>query len=446
MEDKARIVVIKTLSDMDEKKAFSNIKLNQYFKKFDLNPKDRAFSAEILYGTLRWKLKIDYMIQRFSRIKLEKINIWTLNCIRTAVYQIFFMSKVPEFAAVNEAVNIAKIKDKNAAPFVNGVLRNILRNKNLFNDIREKDKVKRLSIEYSHPEWFIKKFIKIYGEEFVIDLMKKNNTPSELTIRINSIKTNKENLVQMLMDKGVNVESGKLDESLILKGFNLIEKSSIFNDGLLTIQDESSMLVANVLDPKPGEKIIDLCSAPGGKTTHIAQKMNNKGEIIAFDIHEHKLELVNQNAKRLGINIIETRLKDATVLLEEYIDYADRVLVDAPCSGLGLIRKKPEIRWNVHQQDIDVLANIQFLILSNASKYVKKNGVIVYSTCTISVEENEDIINRFLQENKNYELVNICSYLPEKMFSDTCRDGYVKLFPNVHDTDGFFISKLRRKW
>lgn len=446
MEDKARIVVIKTLTDMEERKAFSNIKLNYYFKKYDLNPKDRAFSAEILYGTLRWKLKIDYLIQRFSRIKLEKISVWTLNCIRAAVYQIFFMSKVPEFAAVNEAVNIAKIKDKNAAPFVNGVLRNILRNKNLFNDICEKDRIKRLSIEYSHPEWFVRKFIKIFGEEFLIDLMKKNNTPSELTIRINNIKTNREHLMQLLMDKGVEVEFGKLEESLILKGFNLIEKSSIFNEGLLTIQDESSMLVANVLDPKPGEKILDLCSAPGGKTTHIAQKMNNIGEIIAFDIHEHKLELVNQNAKRLGMTIIETKLKDATVFMEEYIDYADRVLVDAPCSGLGLIRKKPEIRWNVHQQDIDALTNIQYQILSNASKYVKKNGVIVYSTCTISMEENEDILNRFLFENKNYELVNICTYLPEKMMSDTCKEGYVKLFPNVHDTDGFFISKLRRKW
>lgn len=446
MEDKSRFVVVKTLCDIDEKKAYSNIKLNQYFKKYDLNPMDRAFAAEILYGTIRWKLRIDYLIQKFSKLKLDKVSPWILNCIRTAVYQVYFMDKVPDFAAVNQAVEISKLKDKKASSFVNGVLRNILRNKEEFNNIDVKDNIKRLSIKYSHPEWFVKKYLKEYGEEFLASLMEKNNTPSELSIRVNTLKITKDELKKTLTKDDVEIRDGKADESLVLKGFSLIEKSNEFNEGLFTIQDESSMLVAKVLDPKEGERILDLCSAPGGKTTHIAQLMKNKGEITAFDIHEHKLLLVKDNAKRLGIDIIKTYLKDATIIIEEFKDYADRVLLDAPCSGLGLMRKKPEIRWNVTMQDINELKKIQYNIINNASKYVKVGGVIVYSTCTISSEENEDILKKFLQENPNFELNDICALIPEDFRTQTCSKGFVKLFPNTNGTDGFFISRLIRKW
>jgi 16S rRNA (cytosine967-C5)-methyltransferase len=445
MGDMARFVVVKTLCDIEEKKSFSNIKLNQYFKKYDLSPIDRAFATEILYGTIRWKLRIDYFIQKFSKVKIKDMSTWVLCCIRTAVYQIFFMDKVPDFAAVNQAVEITKIRDKKASSFVNGVLRNILRNKNEFNNINIKDRIKKLSVEYSHPEWMIKKFTEAFGEKFVISLMEKNNTPPELSIRINTLKTTKEELKELLINKGIDVKEGRVPECLMLKGYHSIEKSEEFNNGLFTIQDESSMLVAKVLSPMPGERIIDLCSAPGGKTTHIAQLMNNNGEITALDIHEHKLLLVNDNAKRLGIDIIKTYLKDATTYIDEFKDYADRVLIDAPCSGIGLIRKKPEIRWNISEKDIIELQKVQYSILKNAAKYVKVGGVIVYSTCTITMEENEDIIKRFLNEHSNFELENICGILPERLSTSTCSSGYVKLFPNVHDTDGFFISRLRRK-
>jgi 16S rRNA (cytosine967-C5)-methyltransferase len=446
MEDKSRYVVVKTLCDIDENKAYSNIKLNQYFKKYDLNSMDRAFAAEILYGTIRWKLRIDYLIQKFSKLKLDKISPWVLNCIRAAVYQVFFMDKVPDFAAVNQSVEICKQKDKKASSFVNGILRNILRNKEEFNKIEVNDNIKKLSIKYSHPEWFVKKYLKEYGEEFITDLMEKNNTPSELSIRVNTLKTTKDELKKSLNKYDVEIKEGRVDECLILKGYSLIEKSNDFINGLFTIQDESSMLVARVLDPKEGEKIFDLCSAPGGKTTHIAQLMGNKGEITAFDIHEHKLTLVNDIAKRLGIDIIKTSLKDSTVFIDELKDYADRVLIDAPCSGLGLMRKKPEIRWNVTTQDIQQLKKIQYNIINNASKYVKVGGVIVYSTCTITAEENEDILKLFLKDNPNFVLDDICGLIPESFKTQTCSKGFVKLFPNTNDTDGFFISRLIRKW
>lgn len=447
MDDIARLIAVKTLFDIEENKSFSNIKLNNYFKQYDPDPIDRAFATEILYGTIRWKLKIDYMIQKFSKLKINKISPWVLSCIRTGVYQIFFMDKVPDFAAVNQAVELVKIKDKKASSFVNGVLRNILRNKEEFNKIQEKDKIKKLSIEYSHPEWFVENFIKIYGEDFVKSLMSVNNTPPELIIRVNTLKCSKEELVERLTSKGIECLNGKLNESLILRGFNSIEKSEEFIEGLFTIQDESSMLAVRVLDPMQNDKILDLCSAPGGKSTGMAQLMRNKGEILSFDIHEHKLALVNKNAKRLGIDIIKTRLKDSTVFDEAFKDYGDKVLLDAPCSGLGLMRKKPEIRWSVGQEDILELQKIQMNIINNAANYVKKAGTLVYSTCTISQEENEDIVQYFLKSNQNFILESICKYIPEAIrVDDICSKGYIKLFPNIHGTDGFFIAKLLRKW
>lgn len=446
MEDKARFVAVSTLFDIDQKKAYSNIRLGEYFKKYDLTPMDRAFASEILYGTIRWRIKIDYLIKKFSKTKLRDMNKWTLNSIRAAIYQIYFMDKVPEFAAVNQAVEITKIRDKRATAFVNGVLRNILRNKEEFYNIKEKDKIKRYSIEYSHPEWMVQKFISSFGEDFSKKLMEANNIPPEMNIRVNTLKLTRDELVHVMEEKGVEVKKSFVEEGLKLRGFNMIEKSEEMSNGLMTVQDESSMLVAKILDPKPDEKIIDLCSAPGGKTTHIAQIMNNKGEITAFDVHGHKLKLVNENAERLGINIIKTKLQDASEYLNDYADYADRVLIDAPCSGIGLMRKKPEIRWNITEKDIYTLQELQYAIIKNGARYVKKGGILVYSTCTITREEDEEILKRFLMEHNNFEVEDICSLTPEEIRSDTCGKGYIKLFPNAHGTDGFFISKLIRKW
>ncbi|QCX32219.1 16S rRNA (cytosine(967)-C(5))-methyltransferase RsmB [Caloramator sp. E03] len=446
MEDKARLIAVKTLCDIDEKKSYSNIKLNYYFKKYDLSTIDRTFSTEILYGTIRWKLKIDYLISKFAKKGINNIPNWVLNSIRIAVYQIFFMDRVPEFAAVDQSVEIVKYKVPKAASFTNAILRNILRNKDEFNNIDVKDKFKKLSIQYSHPEWFVKRVIKETGEDFAIELMNKNNTPSDLTIRVNSLKISKKELTNALRSKKVEVYEGRLDESLILKGYSNIEKSEEFSKGYFIIQDEASMLATKILDPKPFETIIDLCSAPGGKSTHIAQLMENKGEILAFDIYDHKLKLVNENAKRLGIDIIKTQLRDSTLYYKDLEQKGDRVLIDAPCSGLGLIRKKPEIRWNTNEDDIKQLIKIQKNILNNAARYVKVNGVLLYSTCTITREENEEVIDDFLKNNNNYELKDICSYLPLEFKNDSCKNGFVKLYPNLNNCDGFFIAKLIRKW
>lgn len=446
MKDIARLIAVKTLYDIEENKSFSNIKLNNFYKQYNPEPIDRAFATEILYGTIRWKLKIDFLIQKFSKLSLDKVSPWVLCCLRMTVYQIFFMDKVPEFAAVNQGVELVKIKEKKAASFANAVLRNILRNKEEFNNINVKNSIRKLSIEYSHPMWLVDKLLKLHGEKFTKDLMQVNNTAPELCCRVNTLKCSRAELIEILSAKGIECTEGINKESLILKGFHSIEKSDEFNNGLFTIQDESSMFSAKILDPKPNERVLDMCSAPGGKSTHMAQLMNNSGEITSFDIHEHKLDLINKNAKRLGIDIIKARLKDSSVYDEDYLECADKVLIDAPCSGLGLIRKKPEIRWTVEAKDINELQLIQRDILNCASSYVKRDGKLVYSTCTITEEENEEIIKEFLDKNKDFQLESICNYLPfkEKMI-DSCKLGYIKLYPNIHGTDGFFIAKLSRK-
>lgn len=446
MEDKARYVAVKTLYDIEVEGSYSNIKLNENFKKYSLEALDRAFASEILYGTVRWKLRIDYLIQKFSKLRISKMSPWVLCCIRTAVYQIFFMDRVPDFAAVNQAVEITKKNERKASSFVNGVLRNILRNKDEFNKIDIKDEIERISVYYSHPAWFVKMMVKEHGLDFTLELMKKNNTPSEFTIRVNTIKCSKDELKAIFLNKDVEAFDGFLDESMILKGYSMIERSEEFKNGFFTIQDESSMLCAKVLAPKPGQRILDMCSAPGGKATHMAELMENNGEIISIDIHEHKIDLIKKNAKRLGIDIIKTKLMDSTMYFEEFNEYADKVLVDAPCSGLGLLRKKPEIRWNTSYDDIIKLNKIQYSIIKNASKYVKKGGSLVYSTCTITREENENIVERFIKENNNFSMEDISQFVPSGFKSDTSKQGFIKLFPNLNKTDGFFIAKFIRNW
>lgn len=446
MQKDSRYIVVKTLCDIEENKSYSNLKINEYFKRYDLNSQDRGFATEILYGTIRWKLKIDYCIQKYLRADIDNLTPWVRNSLRIAVYQIYFMDKVPEYAAVNQSVDLVKYKEKKYCALVNAVLRNIIKNKQDFYNIDEKDKIKKISIEYSHPQWLVRKLLKIYDEKFVIDLMDKNNTPPKLTIRVNTLKCSYDDLKAKLESEGAFVTKGKIQDSMALKNFHLIEKSKEFNEGLFTIQDESSMLAVKCLNPMPGDTIMDLCSAPGGKSTYAAQLMKNKGEIIAFDIYEHKINLINNNAERLGINIIKTMLKDATIFMEEFENYADKVIVDAPCSGLGLIRKKPEIRWNFEEKNIRELKKIQYSILENASKYVKIKGCIIYSTCSITVDENEDIIKRFLKEHENFKLEDISEFFPEDFSSETLKSGFIKLFPNINDMDGFFIAKLIRKW
>lgn len=443
MELTAREVAFNILYDIYLNGAFSNISIKKNLE-VELNNKDESLVREIVYGVLENELYIDYIIAKASNIKLRKIHNKILIILKIGVYQLLFMDRIPDSAAVNESVNLAKKHGhKGSIGFVNGILRNISKNKEKFLEINIKDKVDYISIKYSHPKWMVKRWIKEYGADFTEELCKKNNEYPELNIRVNTLKTNKDDLKRKLSNKGFIVRDAKYaNDSLIIENPIRITDLDEFKSGLFIIQDESSALVGQIMNPLPGSNVIDLCSAPGGKATHLAQIMNNKGEIIALDIYEHKIKLIEHNAKRLGIDIIKTKLGDAQKLDGNLINTADYLLVDAPCSGLGLLQRKPEIKRNRNENDIKNLMDIQYIILNNAKEYIKVGGILVYSTCTIEKDENINTINRFLQENNNFKLVNIEENISNKDKINTLEYGYIQLFPHIHNTDGFFIAKM----
>ncbi|MCC5911972.1 MAG: 16S rRNA (cytosine(967)-C(5))-methyltransferase RsmB [Clostridiaceae bacterium] len=442
----ARETALKVLYSVEVDKAYSNIALNKELKNSEHTKLDKNFITELVYGTLENLIYIDYVIQQFATMKLNKMNPWALNALRLGIYQILFLEKVPEFAAVNESVNLTKKYAKRASGFVNGVLRNIIRNKGNINmPNKNEDFEYYLSIKYSHPKWMVEKFLKYFSKEFTEDLLRVNNETPKLFIRVNTIKTTIEEVVTLLEEKGVEVEKNPyIHEALAIKGgISDLEELDIYKKGFIHIQDFSSMLVAKILDPKEGEFIIDVCSAPGGKTTHIADLMKNKGRVLARDVHDHKLKLVAKNATRLGIDIIKTENFNGKSLDHEMLEKADKVLVDAPCSGLGIIRRKPEIKYRKEEDNIDTITDMQLKILSNASKYVKSGGELVYSTCTIDPNENQNVIQRFLKHNPKFKLIEI-NEIYKEMIPGEHKDEMIQLYPNTHGTDGFFITKLQK--
>jgi len=444
MTKNPREIAIKILKEIDEEKAYSNIAITRNINK-ELSVLDESFVREIVYGVVENKLLIDWVISKFSNIKIKKVSPIILEILRIGIYQIMFMDRIPDSAAVNESVKLAKkYGHKGSISYVNALLRNISKNKaNIKFPDKNSNPAEYLSIKYSHPKWMIEKWIRDFGVVFTEELCIANNKKPKLNIRVNTLKINKQDLMSKLQKKGFVVSEGKYAEDCIMID-NPIRITDIdeFKEGLFQIQDESSMLVAQIMDPKPGDFVVDVCSAPGGKTTHIAQRMNNSGRIIARDIHQHKLELIESNTKRLGINIVELEKYDALELDKELIDRVDCCLVDAPCSGLGLIRRKPDIKWNKDKDDLLKITELQYKILTNSSKYVKKGGILIYSTCTIQREENIDLTDRFLKENPNFTLKGFENLINNNELKKLAKNGYIELYPNINDTDGFFIAKM----
>lgn len=439
----SREIIVKVLDEVLYKKAYSNIALNKILNKFSINVKDKAFITEIVYGTIKHKYTIDQILEHFIKKGIKSVDPTILNILRISIYQIRYLDKVPDFAVVNEAVNLSKkYSSDRTSKFVNGVLRNFLRNKEI--NYCKGNLQEKLSFKYSFPKWLVRLFIDQYGkdtcEKILIGL---NETPS-VTVRINNLKSSYDNVYDELIKFGYNVEPGNIcPEALnIFKGQS-IENNIFFKEGIITVQDESAMLVAPIMELHKNMKVLDLCSAPGGKSTHIAEIMENTGEVLSFDIHESKLGLIKENALRLGITNIKCGTLDATKYNEKLVNIADRVLIDVPCSGLGIIRKKPEIKWTKDYKDLKKLIHIQRDILKNASKYLKKDGIMVYSTCTLNKEENEKNIQWFIRENPEFKVEPIFLGNLDNIVYD--EKGYVTILPNKF-MDGFFIAKLKKQW
>lgn len=448
----ARGIALEVLYNVLEEGAFSNIALGRALEKYQPEKIDRGFITELVYGTLRTLNTIDWVLGKFLKNPLTGLPPWIRTILRTGVYQILYLDKVPESAACNESVNLAKqYGHAGTVKLVNGVLRNVTRNKGQLDlpDPAEKP-VMGIALKYSHPEWLVERWISEYGPVRTEELCRADNEIPPNAVRTNTLKTTREELKQILAGEGVKSVEGRFaPETLIIEGFKSVGSLAAHRSGLFMVQDESSTLVGHALRPEPGSFVIDACSAPGGKSTHLAQLMGNKGRIVSVDVHPHKMKLIAENSARLGVTIIEPEVWDATELDKKYAGQADFILVDAPCSGLGIIRRRPEIRWRKEPAQIHELHNLQLKILTSAAKCVRPGGVLVYSTCTVTHEENTDVIDEFLNSNSGFTLESLSGYLPaaltEMPGTDTIDRGFGQFLPHVHCTDGFFISRLRNK-
>ena len=434
-----RGIAVKILNRIERTDSYLDKLLDVELKSDELNDLDKRFLTELTHGVVRWKTRLDFVIEQFCKNKFAMQDPNIRNAMRVALYQILFLSKIPHAAAVNEVVEfVKKIRGQKAANLVNAVLRNIIRNLNkLPTPDHETDPVQYLSIMYSHPSWMVKRWVERYGLYETEQLLSANNERPTIVVRANSLKTTADELVKLFEERGIRNTRSKYVENFIKVGhLSKIYNLDLFEMGYFSVQDESSGLVVKLLDPKPGEIVIDLCSAPGGKTTFIGELMKNQGKIIAVDKYEHRLNLVKQSCERLGVENVEFIPKDA---LEVDVEPADKVLVDAPCSGLGVIQKKPDIKWQRELSDIRNLAKTQIELLEKASKLVKNGGVIVYSTCTIEPEENIEVVKEFLSRHPEFKIEDARNYLPSDIVNE---EGCMETYPHKHDMDGGFAVRL----
>ncbi|MEW6623200.1 MAG: 16S rRNA (cytosine(967)-C(5))-methyltransferase RsmB [Bacillota bacterium] len=449
--DKVREAALKGIAQVFDKGAFTNIIVNKLLKGDNFAPLERRFLTELIYGTIRHKNSLEWIMDQY--VQQKKVDQWIKYIVMLGIYQLYYLNKVPASAACNESVELAKkYGNKGSVRFVNGVLRNIARNidKIVFPSMEE-DPLKHISLTYSHPAWMVQMWIKEYGIDETIKLCIHNNSKAPNTMRVNTLKTGVSSLKTLLKEQGIIAKGTRYaPEGLDIENFEQIDNLEAFKQGLFIMQDEASMLVSRALNPRPDSLIVDGCAAPGTKTTHLAQLSNHRSTIIAYDVHQHKLKLISQNARRLGIDCIEVRLGEAQnigSLMKEKVDY---LLLDVPCSGLGVLRRRADLRWKKNQDTLHNLPRLQREILDGAAPCLKPGGVLVYSTCTINSEENIKVIQGFLKDFSGYRMDSIMPYLPGELLMDAdlyenSLKGYIQLLPHKHNMDGFFISRIIRE-
>ena len=428
--DLNRKTAYEVLLDMETNQSYSNLALNNFIEKN--KPENPAFVRELVYGVLENRILLDYYLAQLVASGLKKVKKQDLTILRMGVYQILAMDSVPDYAAINESVVLARKFCRGRDKFINGVLRNFQRwQAELEGSLpdRSSDPAKYLSVRYSAASWLVDLWLAAYGLDKTEGLLAASNGRPLLCLRTNLLKGPREELMQRLVEAGYQVEAGTLSGRSILvtgKGTGILEHD-LFREGWFSVQDEASTLTADTVNPKPGNLAVDVCAAPGGKTMAMAELMGTEGEIYAFDIYEHKLKLIQDQAARLGTGIVKTRCQDGRIALKELEGQADCVLADVPCSGLGVIRRKPEIKTKDHaEMDFAELVQRQKEILDSASTYVKPGGTLVYSTCTVNPEENEEQVRMFCERHPEFKLESMKQLMPDR------------------ETDGFFISKMSR--
>ncbi len=438
----AREVALLTLHTCERQGGWSDAVLKKQLAQAGLDRRDAALATQICFGVQQNRLLLDYYLSRFSNVPLKRMESKVVQALRIGLYQMLFLSRIPHSAAVNSAVELTRTHCKNAraAGLVNAVLRNLERSMDHLPVIDNSDPAAYLSTLYSHPKWLVDEWITRLGEEQAAQLLAADNAPVPMIAQVNTCRISTTALLSQLSDAGVDAQQHPwLKDCLILRDTGDIEGLDAFSQGFFYIQDAASRLAVLAADVRPGMRVLDACAAPGGKSFALAIAMQNRGELISCDLHPHKKKLMQAGATRLGLSCMTPQTADATVLRPEWEDAFDLVLADVPCSGLGVIRKKPDIRYK-DPEPLAGLPKVQASILNNLSRYVKPGGVLLYSTCTLRSVENEDIVRAFLAEQTDFTAEGFV--LPDP--AGGAEDGMVTLWPHLHGTDGFFIAKLRR--
>lgn len=442
----ARLTAVRILTRVEKERAYVNLLLQRQLKELS-DLRDRQLTSALVNGSLKNKNTLDYALRKHLKSPMSSLPHFVRWTLRTGAYQILYMDRIPVAAAVNEAVKIVKMEEPKYAGLVNSILHRIAETGwELSWPDQKREPIRYLSVKYSHPEWMLSRWLERWGFEETEKLCIANNLPVPTCIRTNTLKISREDLILRLQDEGIKVRfSEKTPEGLFIEDFGAIDDLASYKEGLFTVQDESSQLAAHVLGVKPGDRVLDVCCAPGGKTTHLAQLMNNTGEIVANDLYPAKLSLVNELAQRLGISIIHTHEGDAGIL-DGIEGKFDKVLVDAPCSGLGVIRRRADLRWHKNEQEIKALSEIQKKILLRAADFLAPGGEIVYSTCTTEPEENFEVVKMFRAERPEFSSVDLTEMISFPVTDKDKRQlikGVFQILPHLYNMDGFFLAKFR---
>lgn len=442
-----RELVLGILLEVTRDGEYSHIALRNVLNKYQyLDKKERAFITRVTEGTLEHMIEIDYIINQFSKVKVNKMKPVIRCILRSAVYQLKYMDSIPDSAVCNEAVKLATKKGfHNLKGFVNGVLRNIVRNMDNITYPDEKDYMNYLSVKYSMPAWILEQWLSCYEKQTVESMLCDFLREKPTTIRCNLNQCSVEELIEVLEKEGVYVEKHPyLPYALWISSYNYLAELESFQKGMFSVQDISSMLVAHLVGAKKGDNIIDVCAAPGGKALHIAELLDGTGHVEARDLTDYKVNLIQENILRSGVANMTAKRWDATVQDEASIETADIVIADLPCSGLGVLGKKTDLKYKMTKETQKDLVELQRNILSKVQAYVKKEGTLIYSTCTIHEAENMGNVHWFLKEFPEFELVSIREELCDALKDSVQERGCLQLLPGIHESDGFFIAKFKK--
>ncbi|MEJ8777822.1 16S rRNA (cytosine(967)-C(5))-methyltransferase RsmB [Pseudogracilibacillus sp. ICA-222130] len=442
-----REVALELLLRVEKSGSYSHLLINQVIDQGKVHEKDAALLTEIVYGTIERKMTLDFYVQPFIT-KQKNLQDWVRVLLRMSIFQLVYLDQIPSYAVINEAVEIAKKRGhKGISSVVNGVLRSFQRQGPPSLDTIP-NQIERLAIKTSHPTWLVSYWVQTYGYERTEEMCIKNNVKKPMYIRVNQLKTTREMVMERLKSHGIEATACTFVPDALKIVHGNVLKTNLLKDGYITVQDYSSMFASYCLDVAEGMTVLDTCSAPGGKVTYVGEMMHQIGDIYAYDLHKNKTKLIRNNAIRLGIENITVAAKDARTLREEHENETfDRILVDAPCTGLGVLRSKADIKYHKQEKDMEALQKVQIAILKEIAPLLKQNGKLIYSTCTVNTIENEAVVQAFLAEHTDFKVDKSFITMCKEMFADAAHitEKGIQLFPQTLNADGFFITRLVKK-